>query len=268
MNYRYLIASDMDFTLIMPGKDVSEQNRQAVLALRENGCAFTLATGRTFYLIRKYCKDLKIDIPCITSNGGALYDPVTGNIISEDIPEETVKQIVPFLIEEGVDIVGYSNEGVFFAPNSKRRDFFINYNKGVPDDEKAKMYDLPVNGPYPRFSKILTVGADEKMRDYLRSRPDLECAASTGELFDIMKKGISKGEALLRLADILNIPHENTIAIGDNENDLPMLKSAAFSIAMGGSPDSVLSCCNKVTTTCEEDGFAKAVYDHILPLIK
>ena len=70
MKYNSLLATDMDYTLLMPGQDVSPENVRAVKALRANGVAFTLATGRSSYLVGKYAQDLEIDIPIITGNGG------------------------------------------------------------------------------------------------------------------------------------------------------------------------------------------------------
>ena len=72
MKYNSILATDMDYTLIMPGKDVTPENARAVRALRENGVAFTLATGRSSFLVGKYAEDLGIDIPIITGNGDSL----------------------------------------------------------------------------------------------------------------------------------------------------------------------------------------------------
>ena len=83
-----------------------------------------------------------------------------------------------------------------------------------------------------------------------------------------MKEGNSKGDGLLRVADILGVPHDMTFAIGDSENDISMLQSAKYGIAMKDSDPRLLKAASYITGTCEEDGFAKAVFDYILPLVK
>ena len=273
MNYHYLVASDMDYTLLVTGTEVSEENRKAIRELREAGVAFTLATGRTFYLVGKYVRELDIDVPLITSNGAALYDPFShSEVYSNNMDEKVLKELFKILLDRKVDFAGYSPSGVYFAPNSGRRAFFGNYNKDVPEEEKAKLYDFDYGtldkADFPIFNKILVVGADEETTKLLRSRPDLETAASTGNFLDVMKVGSTKGNGLMMLADRLGIPRENTFAIGDNENDLPMLQMAAHSIAMGNSREDIKACCDYVTSNCDEDGFAKAMREYVLPMVK
>lgn len=273
MNYRYLVASDMDYTLLVTGTEVSEESRKAIRELREAGVAFTLATGRTFYLVGKYVRELDIDVPLITSNGGALFDPKSfSEVYSNDMDEHVLKELFRLLLDRNIDFAGYSPEGVFFAPNSGRRAFFENYNKEVPDNEKAKLFDFGYSDlertDFPRFNKILVVGADEDTLNLLRARTDLDCAASTGNFFDVMNIGSTKGNGLMMLADRLGIPRENTFAIGDNENDLSMLLMASHSIAMGNSREDIKAVCDYVTSNCDEDGFAKAMREYVLPIVK
>ena len=270
MKYRFLVASDMDYTLLMPGENVSEENKRAIRAIRDMGGAFTLATGRTFYLITKYIRDLEVDVPCIVSNGGALYDPrIREEIHSSSINRDTVKEIYSVLLQKGIDFAGYSKEAVYFAPESSRKQFFYDYNEGAVEEDKAKIKDIEGTcdlDDLPDFNKILVVDADKETYASLRARTDIESCASTGTFLDLMAPGASKGAALMKLADILGIDKENVFALGDNENDLSMLKSAGHGIAMGDSSDDVKKPCAFITSTCEESGFAKAVFDFILPL--
>jgi Cof subfamily protein (haloacid dehalogenase superfamily) len=186
--------------------------------------------------------------------------------------EKILKELFKILLDRKVDFAGYSPSGVYFAPDSGRRAFFENYNKDVPEEEKAKLYDFDYETldkvDFPVFNKILVVGADEETTKLLRSRPDLETAASTGNFLDVMKVGSTKGNGLMMLADRLGIPRENTFAIGDNENDLPMLQMAAHSIAMGNSREDIKACCDYVTSNCDEDGFAKAMREYVLPMVR
>ena len=54
------------------------------------------------------------------------------------------------------------------------------------------------------------------------------------------------------------------MAIGDSYNDLPMLKAAGHSVAMGNAPDDIKSVCEFITGDCQDDGFAQAVYKYVL----
>ena len=269
--YNYLVATDMDHTLVYPAREVSEKNRAAIRALQEKGIAITIATGRSSFHIGKYTDELGITEPCITSNGGALFDPNSlSDVFSDDIDENTVREMLEIFLERHLDFVCYSSEAVYFAPYSRRKQVFIEYNEGLPDRLKAKMADFTMemleNKSYPRFNKLLVVGADDESVDIIMKRKDVDAVFSQKDFLDIMKPGVSKGSGLLKLADLLGVPHENTFAIGDNYNDLSMLLDAGHGIAMGNSSDDIKAQCEYVTTTCLEDGFAAAVFDYILPL--
>ena len=72
--YKALLAADMDFTLLSPGEDVPEGNKEAIKALKNAGVAFTIATGRSSFLVGKFAENLGIEVPIITSNGASLFD--------------------------------------------------------------------------------------------------------------------------------------------------------------------------------------------------
>ena len=105
MSYDYLVVSDMDYTLLMTGKEISEENKRAVKALSDNNIAFSLATGRCPFMIGKYIDELNLNVPIICSNGAVLYDPKTeSNLYSADIPFAKVKDIIIPLLERGLDV--------------------------------------------------------------------------------------------------------------------------------------------------------------------
>lgn len=272
MRYRYLMATDMDLTLVMPAKDVSEENLRACRALKDNGVALTIATGRSSFLVDKFASKLGIDVPLITGNGSALWDSRTRqHIFSADFPPEKLKYLLSLFLKRGVDCTLYSTEGVFLCPNSSRQWFCDAYNEGLPDELKAPVYKIDesfLNGNVPDFNKFLLINVCDEIAEDLKSDPDLYVVSSGPTFYDVMASGVSKGTGLLTLADRLGIPRENTFAIGDSENDLSMIEDAAHGIAMGNSDDAILKAASYITSRCEEDGFAKAVFEYVLPVVR
>ena len=273
MKYNSLLATDMDYTLLMPGQDVAPENVNAVRALRENGIAFTLATGRSSYLVGKYAKDLGIDIPIITGNGGALYDPVTKrDLMSKDFPEDKLRRLMASMLDNDIDATVYSTSGIYFTPASTRRDFCDNYNASVAPEDRIPLFlfdaeDLSKD-IIPTFNKFLLIEPPEGFVALLKSDPDLTVVSSAKDFYDVMPANVSKGDAMLELADYLGIPRSNTFASGDSENDIAMLRSAGYGIAMADSDPEVLSAAAFITSTCEEMGFARAVFDFVIPKVK
>ena len=271
--YKALLASDMDLTLLSPGKDVPEGNKKAIKALQEAGIAFTIATGRSSFLVGKFAEDLGIDVPIITSNGGSLFDAgERRQFASVDFEESKIRKLLEYLLDNDADATLYSDEGIFFAPCSSRKFFVEGYNVGVEPAKQSPIIDIDKSfldrAVLPRFNKILLIKPNDTLHDLMLSDPELEALASGVDLFDVMPRGVSKGNALLKLADYLNIPSDRTFAIGDNENDVPMIEAAKYGIAMGNGTDGAKKVAYYITADYDSLGFAKAVYDFIIPMVE
>ena len=271
--YKALLASDMDLTLLSPGKDVPEGNKKAIKALQEAGIAFTIATGRSSFLVGKFAEDLGIDVPIITSNGGSLFDAgERRQFASVDFEESKIRKLLEYLLDNDADATLYSDEGIFFAPCSSRKFFVEGYNVGVEPAKQSPIIDIDKSfldrDVLPRFNKILLIKPNDTLHDLMLSDPELEALASGVDLFDVMPRGVSKGNALLKLADYLKIPSDRTFAIGDNENDVPMIEAAKYGIAMGNGTEGAKKAAYYITADYDSLGFAKAVYDFIIPMVE
>jgi hypothetical protein len=82
--------------------------------------------------------------------------------------------------------------------------------------------------------------------------------------FEVMSKGISKGNAVSILSDMLGIERENVMCIGDSENDLSMIKFAGLGVAMGNAAECIKENADYITDINNEDGVAKAIEKFIL----
>jgi len=100
----------------------------------------------------------------------------------------------------------------------------------------------------------------EKLKKWNMSATAFSQADTRGNSGEITKSAFTKGTAVRYLAEYLGIPEEDTIAIGDSENDLGMLRAAGIGIAMGNASDDVKEASDDVTGSVQEDG----VYDAFL----
>lgn len=271
--YKALLAADMDYTLLAPGKDVPEGNKEAIRALKDAGVAFTIATGRSSFLVGKFAENLGIEVPLMTSNGGSLFDAkARKQFASRDFEDAKIRSLLRLLMDKNADATLYSDEGIFFAPCSSRKFFVQGYNEGVEPAKQAPIIDIDRSFPdqetIPRFNKILLIKPSEEVADIFLSDPELELISSGPNLYDVMCKGVSKGNALIELADYLDIPADNTFAIGDSDNDLSMIQSAKYGIAVGNATDEIKKAASYISTNYDSLGFAKAVYEFVIPLVK
>ena len=121
-----------------------------------------------------------------------------------------------------------------------------------------------------RSGKLLTISDDGEETNrrlaILNERFGSEIVAmqSNARYGEIVNPGVSKAEGLRRLAEKLGIAIEDTMAIGDSYNDLPMLKAAGHSVAMGNAVPEVKEVCNYETGRCEDFGFAQAIRKLVL----
>ena len=81
---------------------------------------------------------------------------------------------------------------------------------------------------------------------------------------DVMANGANKGSLLPLLADMCGAKVENVMALGDQDNDAPMLEMAGFGVAMGGASEKAKTAADFVTDAAEDGGFAKALQRFVL----
>lgn len=133
--------------------------------------------------------------------------------------------------------------------------YFNKYN------ELLNMKDLTVQKFFvpTLYGKIKT-----ELTSYLSGIPSIVTTSSGPLNLEVMDQNGNKGNALKRMAEYYGIPLENTVAIGDNFNDIPMLQIAGLSIAMGNADPLVKEICDIVTHSNVENGVAYAIHQYIL----
>ena len=96
------------------------------------------------------------------------------------------------------------------------------------------------------------------------ANPDINVVCGGYNNLEFTAAGVDKGMGLKKLAELLSIPMESTMAIGDTENDLAIIEAAGIGVAMGNATDAVKARADYVTTTNTKDGVAAAIEHFIL----
>ncbi len=259
---RKLIVCDIDNTLLPAGGRISDVTAEALATLDED-TGFTIATGRSFHVVRKFVDDLHLTLPVITSNGAQLYDYANEVSLYETlISPQTIQVLFKKLIEEGFDFVAYADKGIYFRPQSEHLAFFQNYNASVAPELRAPMLPLDedsLSGVSEKITKVLVYFPTKSLITELQTWEDLEITASMNHVIDIMARNSTKGNAVVALARHLGIPLSSVYCFGDGENDVSMFTCGAVGVAMGNASDSVKKKAQVVTLPCLEDGVAYAI---------
>ena len=261
-----LFVSDIDGTLVMPGQYPSEKNVEAIQKMIDAGIIFTIATGRMYRAALNIAKKCGVNVPIITYNG-ALIKTVDGEVIYKNCLEpEMVLELVKFFEEKNIHLQTYSEDILRYPKKNKITDSYETSQKvlGEPvgwDDLKKYTSDVcKVLGIFENGEENFKISRElkEKFGD------KIDITKSTDIFAEIINKGVSKAAATKILAQKYGFEKSEVAAIGDADNDLPMLLAAGTSIAMGNATDEVKKSCTFITKNCAEDGFAEAVYKYIL----
>lgn len=256
-----LFVSDIDGTLLVSGKSISARNIAAVQKMVAAGITVTIATGRMYRAALPIAKELGVNVPIITYNG-ALIKSVSGEILhSQYLPADLVSEIVKFFENHNWYLQNYSNDELYYAYRNDYTEFYERVQKisgseigwqemATKTENVCKLLGITANATETlERGKILKAEFGDKIA-VTKSHP---------QFIEIMLPGVSKAAAVKILAAKLGVERAEVMAIGDSENDLPMLQAAGESIAMGNADAKIKSACNYVTGDCAADGFADAV---------
>lgn len=256
-----LFVSDIDGTILHSPKKISARNIQAVKKMVDAGITVTIATGRMYRAALPIAKELGVNVPIITYNGG-LIKSVDGEIIhAEYLPEEVLLDVINFYEARGWHLQSYSDDNLIVPAYN---DFVRFYES----NQKVKASVVGWDGMREKtfhVCKLLSISPDEK--ENLRRMEEVKAAfagkievTKSAPIFtEIMCPNVSKAAAVKILAEKFGVDRAEVMAIGDSDNDLPMLQAAGVSVAMGNATDNVKKFCTFVTGNCEYDGFAEAV---------
>jgi Cof subfamily protein (haloacid dehalogenase superfamily) len=272
MNTYELIALDMDGTLLNDEKLISQNTTLAIEKAVKQGKQVVLSTGRAPDELTDYQENLKDIRYYICESGAMIYDCEKEEILHTDsIPENLVKQIMNIAAPEDA-MVYFFSEGKGFSEADKITDL-AHYHMGqyqklltrcvfaVPDISDFYAKNLCNIEKLNIFSASTEIR--EKLYNILKELP-LTMVYSEETSLEISPLNISKASGLQRLCKHLNLSIDKTIAVGDSDNDLEVLKTAGLSIAMKNAKDYVKDICDVIVADNNHDGCAEAIHRYLL----
>lgn len=267
-----LIACDLDETLLhRTTKKVPQANRDAIAKAREKGAKFVVATGRPFFTVQGTLQEIdQYQTPgcySIVLNGAQVVDHTDGKALFTDgVDYKTVKALFENAMRWDVGCHIYTDNEVYcFRCNENEKDFLL----GRMDVDYRDSLDIDFLKERP-LTKILFVNTNQ---EYLRElekvlRPyssDMEISYSSNRYLEFNKKGVTKGTALIKLAQILGMDPKETIAIGDNYNDLPMIMDAGLGVGVANSNPGIMEQCDFITEKdCDDCAVAEVIEKFVL----
>lgn len=259
MNNKKALFFDIDGTLLTAHPSyVPDSARQALKKAHANGHKLFINTGRTFAIIPSIIKDMEFD-GFICGCGSQIY--MDGKLLhSSTIPHELCIETVKAANEckipgvfECFDKLLYDGRGIVLTK-------FLEFLSKLTTVEDLSTFSKEEADTYT-FAKFLTLATPDSNAKKFREFCDKHfvCFEHEGNAWEFTQKEYSKATGIQFILDRLNLSLEDSYAFGDSNNDLPMLKYAGNSIAMGNCNPDILPYCTYQTTDIEDDGIKNAL---------
>lgn len=272
-----LIAIDIDGTLLTPDDRITPRTRAAIQAAQRAGIIVALATARRFTTAGRIAAELGIDLPLITYDGALIVDYPGATILHSQLLAASVAcQAVEIFQHYAIQPIIHPCDGVieevWTGPAAHDHLELATYIAIVQGENRLRRM------PYETLCadmtdplRIVAFVAEKTLYTLLPALTELDCSRYTLRLgsygcaeLTLMYPGCSKASGVAALAARHNIPMTRVMAIGDNTNDIPMLQSAGWGVAMGQAPAAVKAAARAVTASNLEDGVALAIERYAL----
>ena len=266
VRYR-LLALDLDGTIVNHDLGIDQRVRTAIANAQAAGVIVTLATGRMFGAAMPFATTLNIHQPLICYQGAVIRDAPHGHIrYAATMPGASTAHAVQLILERDIFVVAYIDEVLHIAERRPELDLYLSYH---PEGAEVRLCDdlAAVVATHPA-TKLLFVAQPDIVGptlDFLKTQVgDQLVTTRSHQLFgELTAMGVSKGHALAELAQQLGIAQHEVVAIGDQENDIEMVRWAGLGLAMGNAIAPLKAVAKQVIPSIDDAGVAWAI-EHLI----
>ncbi|GAB96031.1 hypothetical protein BJY21_003626 [Kineosphaera limosa] len=263
-----LIAVDIDGTLLSSTGRVLPGTRAEFARAQQAGATIALVSGRPVAGLRRLMHRLQLEgagFVHVGSNGSRSADAQTGEVLtSHTLGIDVVHEVVALCKEHGITVMLCDGDDlVVDRPQDRQVVFEAEGNdlriRAVPDLRAIGAAEVSVNKVLMNADPTVLRPFAEVFAEQLGTR--VEHAFSAPFYFEATPAGIDKGSALRELAAARGLDAADSVAFGDNFNDLPMLAAAGLGVAMANATAAVRDAADRVTASNDDEGIAAVLAD-------
>lgn len=257
------MASDLDGTLLNSNSEICSENIDAINKLYDKGVTFVPCTGRTYSEIPEEIRENCYIRYFIYSNGAVVYDKRSGNRILNCISKQLARKILD-IIKPYETHITFRHDGKCFVDSRFQSDEdFEYYNVIVPHQVVVRDFAIYLDD----FEETIREKDDvevfsvffHNLEDKVRCRELIEQTqklktVESGEYnLEIMNIKAGKGNALQCLADMLDVSYDETIGIGDSDNDVSLINVAGLGLAVANSCEELKKIADEIICSNDEN---------------
>lgn len=268
-----LLAIDLDRTLLDNQHRLPERNREALHAAHDAGLRVVVCTGRSFTETRPILDAIGLELDAAITVGGALLSDVASGrtIESRPIPVETALAAARWLRERGYTVLWLYDASVagfdgYLIDADRRHEAVQRWlditpcrmrcTDTLPDDGRAPLR-ITVVDDMDVLDKV--AGAFRRAFDHRMTNNVIRVPMYNFTVLEAFDAAVDKWYGICRLCRRWRIDPSRTVAVGDDVNDLPMIRQAGLGVAVGNANPAVLSVADRVVATNEACGVAELI---------
>lgn len=271
----------MDGTLLNSKQEVSEKNREAIQKALNSGVEVVIATGRSYEEAISVLQESGLQLPIICANGAEIRTKEGEVVKAHPLDHKIAKQAADVLNQVGIYYEIYTSEGTYTVDYDKGVDIIIDIfttanpelSRELVEEEAQHRYEKglihmvdsyePILNGEKTIYKLLVFHKDhsflDEVEEKLKQIDHLEVTSSAFGNLELMNTQAQKGIALAEFVEEKGISLQDTMALGDNYNDLSMFRVVGRSVAMGNANDDIKEQCTHVTLRNDESGVGEAI---------
>ena len=266
-----IIFSDLDGTLLCSDKSISEGNRAAISRATKEGHSFVIATGRPFESAKMVSDSLGLNgegCYIVSYNGGHVYDCYHKKVLfSRQMDMQTVRELFVRADAAGLYVHTYQNGEILTKAMTEELEWYASRTnlKACP---RADVLEYLTREP----NKAIVINIhDQSILERFRvaneewAKGKCRMLFSCPQYLEVVPEGISKQTGIDFLADYLGVDHADTIAVGDETNDIEMIKAAGVGVAVSNANPAAKEAADYVTVrNNNEDAIAEVIHKFVL----
>lgn len=266
-----MVATDIDGTILdwsLGGFTPAVKN--CIKNLTDSGVKVVLVTGRMHESAKVMANELGLKTPIVSYQGGLIKDNCENGKIyyRKDLEVKKAKEVIQWAKDNNIHINLYMDD-ILYVENDNET---IKKYAGVRyvNYKVCSFNDLDIKN----VNKVLAIdyNSAERVSDWVeylsKKYPELYIVKSTPYFCEISNADAKKSRAVECLCKEWNIKKEEVLTIGDQNNDIELLKAGGIKVAMGNGTPELKECADFITDTVQNDGFVKAVEKFILNRVR
>ena len=269
-----MVVTDMDYTLLNKEKKISERNAKALKDAIDAGVHVVLATGRIFTSAVYFARELGIITPIIASNGAIIAESDLSEIYYEKpLPYDAGVRMIELCKERGLFCHLFTRDVIYTEKIINISERYDHWNNLMDEIDRIKIVVEPdlfvtLKREIKHVLKAVVVNEDPtilaEIREEILKTGLVTASQSLPNNIEVMDKEVSKGNSVALLAKMYNLDKEEIMAIGDNENDISMIKFAGLGVAVGNAKKCIIDHAQYVTGNFDDDGVAEVINKFVL----